>query len=166
MRRMQEGVATKRHGPLVRLPIALARRHLFEHAPRFHRFAFELCQKPSVMVIRLPPSGVRTERPECHMPAMTCRNESRPLPRRIHVTIPLHPAVLFKRESARLKQCVTATPGTMMRVNRKICAAALIALASIFSVGMLRAQAPVARRVMLDEAHHNIMATASGGYRP
>lgn len=39
-------------------------------------------------------------------------------------------------------------------------------IASGVSVGMLSAQTPVARRVMLDEAHHNIMATASGGYRP
>ena len=53
-----------------------------------------------------------------------------------------------------------------MRLNPKVCAAALLAIASSFSVGMLSAQAPAARRVMLDEAHHNIMATASGGYRP
>jgi hypothetical protein len=53
-----------------------------------------------------------------------------------------------------------------MCLNPKICAAALIAIASSVSVGMLSAQAPAARRVMLDEAHHNIMATASGGYRP
>ena len=53
-----------------------------------------------------------------------------------------------------------------MRLNPNICAAALIAIASSFSVGMRSAQAPAARRVMLDEAHHNIMATASGGYRP
>jgi len=39
-------------------------------------------------------------------------------------------------------------------------------IASSVSVGLLSAQTPVARRVMLDEAHHNIMATASGGYRP
>jgi len=31
---------------------------------------------------------------------------------------------------------------------------------------MPSAQAPSAHRVMLDEAHHNIKATASGGYRP
>ena len=53
-----------------------------------------------------------------------------------------------------------------MRLNPKICAAALIAIASSFTVGMLSAQTPAARRVMLDEAHHNFMATASGGYRP
>jgi hypothetical protein len=53
-----------------------------------------------------------------------------------------------------------------MRLNPKICAAALLAIASTVSVGLLLAQAPAARRVMLDEAHHNIMATASGGYRP
>jgi hypothetical protein len=53
-----------------------------------------------------------------------------------------------------------------MRLNPKICAAAVIAIASSFTVGMLSAQAPAARRVMLDEAHHNFMATASGGYRP
>ncbi len=53
-----------------------------------------------------------------------------------------------------------------MCLNPKICAAALLAIASSFSVGLLSAQAPAARRVMLDEAHHNIMATASGGYRP
>ena len=53
-----------------------------------------------------------------------------------------------------------------MRLNPKICAAVLIVIASSFSAGMLSAQAPAARRVMLDEAHHNIMATASGGYRP
>jgi hypothetical protein len=44
--------------------------------------------------------------------------------------------------------------------------AALIAIASGVIVGMLSAQTPSARRVMLDEAHHNIMATASGGYQP
>lgn len=53
-----------------------------------------------------------------------------------------------------------------MRLNPTICAPALIVIASSFSVGMLPAQEPAARRVMLDEAHHNIMATASGGYRP
>ena len=53
-----------------------------------------------------------------------------------------------------------------MRLNPKICAAALLAITSTFSVGLLLAQAPAARRVTLDEAHHNIMATASGGYRP
>jgi hypothetical protein len=31
---------------------------------------------------------------------------------------------------------------------------------------MPSAQAPSAHRVMLDEAHHNVMATATGGYRP
>jgi hypothetical protein len=44
--------------------------------------------------------------------------------------------------------------------------AALLAFATSVSIGLLSAQAPPARRVMLDEAHHNIMATASGGYRP
>jgi hypothetical protein len=44
--------------------------------------------------------------------------------------------------------------------------AAVIAIAGGFSVGVLSSQPPPARRVMLDEAHHNIMATASGGYRP
>jgi hypothetical protein len=53
-----------------------------------------------------------------------------------------------------------------MYLNTRACKAALIAIATSFSVGMLSAQAPSARRVMLDEAHHNIMATASGGYRP
>jgi hypothetical protein len=53
-----------------------------------------------------------------------------------------------------------------MRFNPNICAAAVMAVASSVSIGELSAQAPVARRVMLDEAHHNIMATASGGYRP
>jgi len=53
-----------------------------------------------------------------------------------------------------------------MRLNATICAAALAAIASSSSVGMPSAQAPAARRVMLDEAHHNFMATASGGYRP
>jgi hypothetical protein len=53
-----------------------------------------------------------------------------------------------------------------MRLHPKICAGALIAIASSFTVGMLSAQAPAAGRVMLDEAHHNFMATASGGYRP
>jgi hypothetical protein len=53
-----------------------------------------------------------------------------------------------------------------MRLKTSACNAALIAIASSFSAGMLLAQAPSARRVMLDEAHHNIMATASGGYRP
>ena len=48
----------------------------------------------------------------------------------------------------------------------RACKAALLAIASSFSVGMPSAQAPSAHRVMLDEAHHNIMATASGGYRP
>jgi hypothetical protein len=53
-----------------------------------------------------------------------------------------------------------------MRVSANICAAALVALASGAAVSMPSAQTPAARRVMLDEAHHNIMATASGGYRP
>ncbi len=53
-----------------------------------------------------------------------------------------------------------------MRLKANICAAAVMASAICFFVGMLSAQAPAARRVMLDEAHHNIMATASGGYRP
>jgi hypothetical protein len=53
-----------------------------------------------------------------------------------------------------------------MHLSPSVRAAALIAVTSGVSVGMLSAQAPVARRVMLDEAHHNIMATASGGYRP
>jgi len=48
----------------------------------------------------------------------------------------------------------------------RACKAALVTIASSFSVGMPSAQAPSAHRVMLDEAHHNIMATASGGYRP
>ena len=43
---------------------------------------------------------------------------------------------------------------------------ALLTLASSFSAAVFSAQEPSARRVMLDEAHHNIMATASGGYRP
>ena len=53
-----------------------------------------------------------------------------------------------------------------MHLNTRACKAALLAIASSFSVGMLSAQAPSAHRVMLDEAHHNIMATAAGGYRP
>lgn len=53
-----------------------------------------------------------------------------------------------------------------MRSSRNICAAALIALAGSAFVSMPSAQTPAAARVMLDEAHHNIMATASGGYRP
>ena len=53
-----------------------------------------------------------------------------------------------------------------MRLNTRACKATLLAIASSFSVGMLSAQAPSAHRVMLDEAHHNVMATASGGYRP
>jgi hypothetical protein len=53
-----------------------------------------------------------------------------------------------------------------MHLTTRACHTALIAITSSFSVGMLLAQAPSARRVMLDEAHHNIMATASGGYRP
>jgi hypothetical protein len=53
-----------------------------------------------------------------------------------------------------------------MHLNTRACKAALLAIASSFSVGMPSAQAPSAHRVMLDEAHHNIMATASGGYRP
>jgi hypothetical protein len=53
-----------------------------------------------------------------------------------------------------------------MHPNTTACKAALIAIASSLSAGMPSAQAPSARRVMLDEAHHNIMATASGGYRP
>jgi hypothetical protein len=53
-----------------------------------------------------------------------------------------------------------------MRLNRRVFAAVPIAIASSFSVGMFSAQTPAARRVMLDEAHHNIMATATGGYRP
>src|SRR6187455_309966 len=56
--------------------------------------------------------------------------------------------------------------GTTMHRNTSACKAALLAIASSFSVGMPSAQAPSAHRVMLDEAHHNIMATASGGYRP
>lgn len=53
-----------------------------------------------------------------------------------------------------------------MRLNPGICAAGRIAIAGSLAAGMLSAQTPAARRVMLDEAHHNIMATASGGYRP
>jgi hypothetical protein len=53
-----------------------------------------------------------------------------------------------------------------MHRNTRACKAALVAIASSYSVGMPSAQAPSAHRVMLDEAHHNIMATASGGYRP
>jgi hypothetical protein len=53
-----------------------------------------------------------------------------------------------------------------MHLNTRACNAALVAITSSFSVGVLLAQAPSAHRVMLDEAHHNIMATASGGYRP
>ena len=53
-----------------------------------------------------------------------------------------------------------------MGLNPKIWAAALIAIAGSFSVGLLSAQAPAAHRVMIDEAHHNLLATASGGYRP
>ena len=52
-----------------------------------------------------------------------------------------------------------------MRVNPNICAA-LVAIAISFSLVGPSAQAPVVHRVMLDEAHHNFMATASGGYRP
>jgi len=48
----------------------------------------------------------------------------------------------------------------------KLRTAALIAIASSCSIVVMSAQLPTARRVMLDEAHHNIMATASGGYRP
>ena len=48
----------------------------------------------------------------------------------------------------------------------RACKASLVTIASSFSVGMPSAQAPSAHRVMLDEAHHNIKATASGGYRP
>jgi len=44
--------------------------------------------------------------------------------------------------------------------------AATLAIAIGVSGGMPSAQAPSAHRVMLDEAHHNIMATASRGYRP
>ena len=51
-----------------------------------------------------------------------------------------------------------------MHLNTSAYKAALLAIG--LSVGMLSAQAPSARRVVLDEAHHNIMATASGGYRP
>ena len=53
-----------------------------------------------------------------------------------------------------------------MHLNTKARKAALLAIASSLSVGMPSAQAPSAHSVMLDEAHHNIMATASGGYRP
>ena len=53
----------------------------------------------------------------------------------------------------------------VMRSSRNICAAALIALAGSALASTPSAQTP-AHRVMLDEAHHNIMATASGGYRP
>jgi hypothetical protein len=52
-----------------------------------------------------------------------------------------------------------------MHLNRA-CNAALSATASGLFVGVLLAQAPSGQRIMLDEAHHNIMATASGGYRP
>jgi hypothetical protein len=41
-----------------------------------------------------------------------------------------------------------------------------IALAISVSIWTLSAQAPPARRVMSDAAHHNILATASDGYRP
>ena len=54
----------------------------------------------------------------------------------------------------------------MMRRSTRICTAATIALASCLVAESLLAQMPSRRRVMLDEAHHNIMATASGGYRP
>ncbi len=53
----------------------------------------------------------------------------------------------------------------MMRGGRA-CTLTLLAIASSFSIGALLAQGPAAHRVMLDEAHHNFMATASGGYRP
>ena len=54
-----------------------------------------------------------------------------------------------------------------MRLKPNICAAAVVAMAGSVSAGMMPAQAPPsARRVMLDEAHHNLMATASGGYQP
>ncbi|HVQ17152.1 MAG TPA: hypothetical protein VMS40_26290 [Vicinamibacterales bacterium] len=53
-----------------------------------------------------------------------------------------------------------------MPLNTRATKAAILAIASSLSVGMPSAQAPSAHRVMLDEAHHNIMATASGGYRP
>lgn len=53
-----------------------------------------------------------------------------------------------------------------MRLEQKIYAATLIVAASSLPARTILAQAPNAHRVMLDEAHHNIMATASGGYRP
>lgn len=53
-----------------------------------------------------------------------------------------------------------------MRLDTKVVAATLMAIANGFFVGMPSAHTPAAHRVMLDEAHHNIMASASGGYRP
>lgn len=53
-----------------------------------------------------------------------------------------------------------------MPLHTKAAWAPLIAIAAVVSVAVLSAQTPTSRRVMLDEAHHNIMATASGGYRP
>ena len=53
-----------------------------------------------------------------------------------------------------------------MHLNPNVCAA-VVAIASSVSAGVIPAQAPpTARRVLLDEAHHNLMATAAGGYRP
>jgi hypothetical protein len=53
-----------------------------------------------------------------------------------------------------------------MRLNLRTYNTVLLALTSSISVGTFSAEQSSKRRVMLDEAHHNIMATASGGYRP
>jgi hypothetical protein len=44
--------------------------------------------------------------------------------------------------------------------------AAVAAIVGGLAAGEFSAQSPSARRVLFDEAHHNIMATAAGGYRP
>ena len=53
-----------------------------------------------------------------------------------------------------------------MPLNMRAARGALLAIASTVSIGVLSAQTSSAHRVMLDQALHNIMATASGGYRP
>jgi len=52
---------------------------------------------------------------------------------------------------------------SLLRIFRVVALAAIIIGLSVVSFS---AQGSSLRRVMFDEAHHNVMATASGGYRP
>jgi hypothetical protein len=54
----------------------------------------------------------------------------------------------------------------VLRLRKWLQLTAVAAIVDGLAVGEFSAQSPSARRVLFDEAHHNIMATASGGYRP